>query len=87
MAQPMICDGPDNDLAEYVITMIEQAEVKAFCLSCMADFCQGYLSIVSPDRLAPEPAPRQRKSRAKAAPAEGALEDVPALIRANARDD
>lgn len=80
MAQAMTCDGPDGGPADYVVSMIADAEVVAFCGQCFADFCQAYLQAVDPARLAPPPetaprAARPRRPRATKAKAGGELDN------------
>lgn len=72
MAQPIQCDGPDLEVALYIITNQDTGDILAFCVSCFADFCQAYLTAVAPDRLAPPPAPKARKRRTAAAGAAAA---------------
>lgn len=63
MASPQLCEIPEHGPAEYIVSMISQAEVAGFCLACFADFAQAYLQAVAPDRLAPPPKAAPRRSR------------------------
>jgi hypothetical protein len=67
MAQPMICDGPDDTLATFIVTMIDEAETVAMCTACTLDWAQAILQALAPERLAPPPKPPARKRRAAAA--------------------
>jgi hypothetical protein len=60
MAQPITCDGPDADLAVFLITNVPEAETSGMCLPCALDFAQGLLAALAPERLAPPPAKRKR---------------------------
>lgn len=53
MAQPINCDTCTIEQATCMITLIAEADVKAFCPGCFADFSQAFLAAVRPEVLAP----------------------------------
>lgn len=78
MAQTMICDGLNDGPADYLVTRIDTGDVNALCTSCMADFCQAYLQVIDPSRLAPPPeeakkpaSTKTRSARSRATTAKG----------------
>lgn len=70
----MICDGLNDGPADYLVTRIDTGDVNALCTSCMADFCQAYLQVVDPSRLAPPPeaAKKPASTKTRAARSRGA---------------
>jgi hypothetical protein len=85
MAQPITCDGPDADLAVFLITNVPEAETSGMCLPCALDFAQGLLAALAPERLAQAPAKPKRAPRAKPAAAAAAAgqADQPATAAAS----
>jgi hypothetical protein len=69
MAQVIKCDQHEAETAAFIVTMVEMAEVGAFCMHCFGDFCVMYLREMDPGKLAKPPAGRKLKSTAEPAPA------------------
>lgn len=77
MAAPVLCDGPDQGPALFMITNLAEAETVALCAGCAAGFCEAYLSAaksVSDGAATPGTTPKTRPARprkpdAKAGPA------------------
>jgi len=78
MAANVICDGPDDEPAAYVVTALAEAETVAMCTGCYVDFSVAFLTALAPNALAtPEPKPaRARKPRSNAAAGAASGEQV-----------
>jgi hypothetical protein len=72
MAQMVMCDGPEQGPAVFMITNIEQAETQALCLDCMIGFSAAFLQAVAPGMIAKPELKPARKPRAKAGAAAAA---------------